>query len=152
MKKLLLLIVSIVMFSCGKETAAEKPARLLSQQDMENILYDVTIMQAVRSYQPQVLDTNKVDIQHYVYKKYKIDSLTYAQNNIWYAAHVEKYAAMLDNVAIRVQKEKDAVTKKIDKEKKKDAVKVSPSPVSANIAKKDSLRKVVLGRTQRQQK
>jgi len=143
MKKLLLLLLSVMVFSCGKETGAvEKPARLLKEDEMENILYDLTMIQAIRSFQPQVLDNNKVDAQHYIYRKYKIDSLTFAQNNDWYANDPELYNNMLVKVNERINKEKTAINKAV----KKDSVSVKKSPVTP--AKKDSLKKVVLNRLQ----
>ena len=146
MKKLLLLLLSVMAFSCGKENAVEKPARLLKEDEMENILYDLTMIQAIRSFQPQVLDNNKVDVQHYIYRKYKIDSLTFAQNNDWYANDPEVYKNMLDKVDARINKEKTAISKAV----KKDSVKVNKSQLPP--AKKDSLKKVVLNRLQDRQR
>jgi hypothetical protein len=148
MKKLLLLLLSVMVFSCGKETAAKKPAHLLTEGQMENILYDVSIMQAIRSFQPQVLDSNGVDVEHYIYKKYKIDSLTYVQNNTWYASDPEQFEKLLDKVAERIKKEKT----KADKLKDKGAAKTKKPKLSnpAMKAKQDSLRKVVLNRNRHQ--
>jgi len=146
MKKLLLLLLSVMAFSCGKENAVEKPKQVLSESEMENILYDLTMIQSIRSFQPQVLDNNKVDVQHYIYRKYKIDSLTFAQNNEWYANNPEIYISILEKLDARIKKEKTA----INKATKKDSVSVKKSPVTP--AKKDSLKKVVLNRLQDRQR
>ena len=138
MKRITLLLLSIILFSCAKETV-EKPKHLLTEDEMANIIYDINIIQALRASQPQALTDNDVEPKNYIYKKYKIDSLTFAQNNAWYAANMEKYEGIQEKASERIKKEKDQFSVKADTSK---AAK-KPDPVKAR-AKHDNLRKAAL--------
>jgi hypothetical protein len=105
MKKVILSLLLVTIFSCG-EKGPEKPERLLSEEQMENILYDLTLMQTLSSTNPQQIQQNGIDVQHYVYNKYGIDSLTLVQNQKYYSANVEKYQNMHHKVAERLKAER----------------------------------------------
>lgn len=139
MKKLTLLLISILFIACGGDPV-DKPERLLSEDEMVNIIYDINMVQALRSSQPQVLNSNNVDPQNYIFKKHKIDSLTFAQNNTWYAANFEQYEGIMKKVSEKIKKEKDMYAPKIDTAKvKKDG-----------MVRRDSLRKAALDKIKRQ--
>jgi len=111
MKKLVFILLSILAVSCGDELAP-KPETLLSEDNMVDILYDVSLLQAIKSFKPQALDSSHVDPRNYIYKKYKIDSLTLAQNHIWYASNLEQYEKMQKRVVTRLEREKDKLKPK----------------------------------------
>ncbi len=133
MKRITLLLVSILFLAC--ESGPEKPGRLLSEDEMANVIYDINMVQSMRSSQPLALDDNNVDAKKYIFKKYKLDSLTFAQNTAWYAANMEQYEAIEKKVSDRIRKEKDALTPKAD------TTKVKKSEVPGAQAKLDSFRK-----------
>jgi len=133
MKRITLLLVSLLFLAC--ESGPEKPKRLLSEDEMANIIYDINMVQSMRSSQPFVLDNNNVDAKKYIYKKHKLDSLTFVQNTAWYAAHMEQYETIQKKVSDRLKKEKEALTPKAD------TVKVKKSDVPGAQAKRDSFRK-----------
>ena len=137
MKKLALVIVSVIMFSCGGSTV-EKPERLLSEDEMTNIIYDITMIQAFRSVKPEVLDYNNIKGQEYIFKKYKIDSLTFAQNNAWYTANMDKYEAIQKKVTERIKKERKLFSQKNDT--------LSNPSKSGSRSKRDSLKKAALNK------
>lgn len=133
MKRITLLLVSILFLAC--DSGPEKPKRLLSEDEMANIIYDINMVQSMRSSQPFVLENNNVDAKKYIFKKYKIDSLTFAQNNTWYAANMEQYEAIEKKVSDRLRNEKEAL------EPKADTTKVKKSDVPGAQARRDSFRK-----------
>lgn len=137
MKKLVFILISFLAFACT-DKAAPKPDRLLKEGEMVNILYDISILQAIKSYQPQALEEGKVDAKNYIYKKYSIDSLTFAQNQAYYASKLELYESIQTKLADRVKKEKEALKKEMDTEEKK--LKASPKGDSLQKKKLDTLR------------
>lgn len=137
MKKLAFILVSFLAFACADE-AVPKPDRLLKEGEMVNILYDISILQAIKSYQPQALEEGKVDAKNYIYKKYSIDSLTFAQNQAYYASKLELYESIQAKLADRVKKEKETLKKEMDTEEKK--LKASPKADSLQKKKLDTLR------------
>ena len=117
MKKSISLVVILAILGC-KEDLVKKPDTLIEKSKMIDIMYDMALLEAVKYQNPAVLDSNQIHPKQFIYKKYKIDSLQLAQNNVYYAADYKSYKIMFDEVVKRVIKEKKrAVT--IDKLKQK---------------------------------
>jgi len=117
MKKLVFIIVALVAVACNNGLVPE-PDKIIEEDKMESILYDIALMQGIKSFKPAVLDSNGVDPRTYIYKKYAIDSLTLAQNHTWYASDLEEYEKMQQNVANRLKADRDKLTA-LSKKKKK---------------------------------
>lgn len=126
MKKLAFILVSaLALSSCGNQ-GAEQPKKLLSEEQMVDMLYDISILQAINSYSPSKLDSSKVDARNYIYKKYKTDSLTFAQNHQYYASDLDVYAGIQKKVAEKIDQDKIKYGIK-KKETAKDSVKGTSS-------------------------
>jgi hypothetical protein len=106
MKKIFYLTVFFGLFACN-ENPVKPPKKLLDEATMENILYDAAILQAVKLNSPDILQANKIDAKNYIYKKYKIDSTTYRQNNRYYASDVNKYKEMQKRILARLEKQQN---------------------------------------------
>lgn len=92
LKKLsLLLCVLMGITSCYKYNRPEKPEPLLTKEKMAHILIDLKIINAVTGLDKRVLDSANVTADGYIYKKYNIDSIQFAQNNAYYAYYVDEY-------------------------------------------------------------
>jgi len=142
MKSVALLLVSVLLFSCGK--SVEKPKRLLTENEMVEIFYDLSLVQAIQSFQPQALTDNDVDSKNYVYKKYKIDSLTFVQNNKYYAQNLEQYEKIQQRVTEKLKKQKELLVPK------KDSLSRPITNVPGAQAKRDSVQKGLLNKRKRQ--
>ena len=106
MKKILfLLLVSVAFASCKKNTVA-KPAQLIEEGVMVNIIYDLTILEAVKYENAASLEANNIIPKEYIYKKYSIDSLQFAQNNQYYASDIDNYKKIYDQVKQKMEKKK----------------------------------------------
>jgi Domain of unknown function (DUF4296) len=93
MKKYSLIFgVFFVLSSCGN-SVLDKPNNLIDDDTMIEILTDLSIMDAMKS-QNSVNGTLKFEVNDYVFKKYQIDSLQFAQSNKYYASDVPKYKRM----------------------------------------------------------
>lgn len=101
MKKVIYLFVVLAIFACSKNPVKE-PKVLLDEETMENILFDVAVLQAAKANSPEVLQANSIDSKDFIYKKYKIDSATYHQNNRYYAGDVRKHKHMHKRVLARL--------------------------------------------------
>lgn len=111
MKKLVFILLSALAISCGNETV-QKPEHLLSEDEMVDILYDVSLLQSLKSYRPQILDSNNVDPRTYIYKKYKIDSTTFSQNHNWYAHDLENYEKIQKRLVTRLERQQEKLAPK----------------------------------------
>ena len=130
----ILLILLLITVSCDKKFVAPEPDSLINQATMEEILYDIKLLKASKSKSYRVLKDNNVQADLYIYKKYKIDSITLRQNIEYYATKsfkkskeieenikaqfIAKKAALEKKAAdsIKVKKEKDSI--RLPKEKK----------------------------------
>lgn len=103
MKKIILLFI-IVLFittSC-KESVVKKPNNLIDKEQMITMIYDLSILEAMKS-QNAGIPNIYPKANEFLKTKYKIDSLTFAQNTKYYAADVEEYKIMYDEVKARLK-------------------------------------------------
>ena len=128
MKKIILLLSILIIFNaCSNKNDIPKPAKPIDKATMENILYDLALLQALKSYSPEKLSKNRINPKTYIYKKYKIDSLQFAQNNKYFASDIEEYKKMFENISNRLIAEKKLVDAIIKKEDKKQAKRIRDS-------------------------
>ena len=71
---------------------------------MVDILYDVSLLEAVRSQGINGGVTNK-EINDFVKRKYNVDSTQFVKSNRYYAADVEEYKEMYEKIKTRVDEE-----------------------------------------------
>jgi hypothetical protein len=118
MKKCFLITLAIVTISCA-DNPVPKPEKLLDVEEMENILYDVSILQATETHTSNTESVN-INISEFIYKKYAIDSTVFFQNQKYYSANIRKYNKMYENVLDRIQIQKNEIDTllKVDKTKK----------------------------------
>ncbi|WP_010253254.1 DUF4296 domain-containing protein [Myroides injenensis] len=100
---LLLLLLAVFIVSCDR--GIKKPNPLIEKDKMENILYDIALLYGAYNVNVYRNDTMpQVDINS-VLAKYKIDSLTFAENNQYYI-NLNKgvYLEMQMNIEQRIDK------------------------------------------------
>lgn len=105
MKQLLFLFVTFFIVSCSKNPVP-KPDNLLDEKTMVDILYDVSLLQAIEGSMPNKLMEHNIEMDQYIFKKYKIDSVTYRQNQMYYAGDARKFKKIYKKVLERLDKEK----------------------------------------------
>lgn len=122
MKKIgLLLIMALQLMSCKQ--GIEKPDAFIEEDKMVAILYDIAVMDALKSYNLNSPTANPVDSKAYLLKKYQVDSLQFAQNNHYYAADMARYKKMFEKVnqLLEVEKKKyEAEALKVGNQKPKE--------------------------------
>jgi Domain of unknown function (DUF4296) len=141
MKKILFLISIILFNACGNKSDIPKPDKLIEKEVMENILYDLALLQAIKNYQPDKLKKHSIDHKTYIYQKYKIDSLQFAQNNKFYAADMDEYRLMFQNVSDKLKKEKDLNDTLLNRENKVKSKKIKDSLIKKEKQKAKSFKK-----------
>jgi len=132
---IVIILVLFLSISCKKEIV-KQPAKLIEKGKMIDIMYDLSLLEAMRYQKPLSLDSIENDPTKFILKKYKVDSLQFAQNNMYYASDYESYKDMFDEVNKRIsvnQRAADSLAKidekKAAKESKK-KVEVSKDSVS----------------------
>ena len=135
------LIILAVFVSCKKELAKE-PKHLIEKEKMVDIMYDLSLLGAMRSQNAVFLDSFKNNSNEYIYKKYKIDSIQFAQSNIYYAADFKEYKKMYEQVKLRLEKNKKLAEAAVKAEKKKTALLEKKNKKLKEKKVNDSIKKV----------
>ena len=144
MKNLVLIILVLFLsVSCKKELVKE-PANLIEKQKMLDIMYDLSLLEAIKYQNPLVLDSNETSPTKFIFRKYKVDSLQFTQSNMYYAADYNSYKDMFDTINARLEKEKKSLEKKvkIDEKKEKIANKGKSKEQINDSLKKQALKRV----------
>lgn len=144
MKKFFVFISMLVLLVSCKQEVVAKPDKLIDEKVMTNILYDMALLEAIKYQFPYVVDSNQVNAPKYIYKKYKIDSLQFVQNNLYYASHFSQYKDMFTEVQNRIKTQDSIVNKQIISDRKKDSIKEINS--KKNKKKVDTLTAVKVNR------
>ena len=145
MKKFIILLVSLIYLGCNNKSEPKKPNKFIETETMENILYDLALLQALKSNSPDKMKENSINPKTYIYQKYKIDSLQFAQNNIYYATQSDEYSLMFERISKKIQTNKAKVDTimsrelKIKNKKTTDSLIKNSKKQDKNKVKKDSI-------------
>ncbi|WP_338647072.1 DUF4296 domain-containing protein [Flavobacterium sp. KS-LB2] len=119
MKKIITFLTIITLFVSCRDEVVNKPEQLIEKDVMVNIMYDLSILEAIRNQNPTSLDTFKINSRDYIFKKYKIDSVQFAKSNVYYAADYNEYKSMFEQISNRLETNQKKVDSLIKLEKKK---------------------------------
>lgn len=115
MRKIVLAIVLFAVFSCGNGVV-EKPDNLIEKEVMVNILYDLALIQSAESNNPSAFSQNQIKVNDLIYKKYNIDSASFAQSNRYYASDPHNYQKLFKQVSEKITAKKEALNQQSLKE------------------------------------
>ena len=147
-----IILVLFLSVSCKKELVKE-PAKLIEKEKMIDIIYDLSLLDAIKYQQPLSLDSVESNPTKFIFRKYKVDSLQFAKSNMYYAADYDSYKEMFDEINARLDKEKKTTEIKLKAEEKKaaKAKKIADAKKAAEAKKKklketpkDSVKKKVI--------
>ena len=123
--------------SCKKELV-KQPAKLIQKEKMIDIMYDLSLLDAMKYQNPISLDSVETDPVKFILKKYKVDSLQFAQSNMYYATDYEAYKEMFDEIGKRLsvnQRATDSIVKIEDKKAAKDKKKKEKDSIKEAVKK-----------------
>ena len=104
MKNILSIILLFLLSTSCNSNAVKKPENLIEREKMVDIIYDLSILEAAKSQKPIVLEQYQIKSNTYIYKKYRIDSLQFANSVKYYATDLEKYYGIYDSVNKRIER------------------------------------------------
>lgn len=103
MKKIFIFLAFTFLFLSCQETI-EKPDKLIEKPVMVDIIYDLSLLEAIKTNNNLLMQN--LNVEAFIYKKYKIDSLQLVQNSRYYASDVANYKKMYEEVAKRIEENK----------------------------------------------
>lgn len=122
--RIVLLAVCALFFMSCENLEVNKPANLISEDQMVEILYDVVLINSAKGINKQSLQKKIKNPQAYIYKKHNIDSLQLAKSNAYYTFKNEIYKSIYEKLDLKLTAQKteyEALLK--EKKRIKDSVK-----------------------------
>lgn len=140
MKRIIFFIATVIFFVSCKDEAIKKPKRLIEKEVMVDIMYDISLLDAIKYQNPTSIDSLKINPRDFIFKKYKVDSLQFATSNIYYSTDYEGYKVMFDQVAKRIEKEKKLAETIVKAEQKKlknsKKIKLEKVPITDSLVRR----------------
>jgi hypothetical protein len=140
MYKIILCTIVLMIFTGCEKELVKKPKRLIEREKMVNIMYDLSLLEAMKVEQNTIMDSVKYTTNQYIYKKYKIDSVQFSQSNIYYAADYKEYEKMYNQIKVRLENEKKQVEVLIKNKTKRELLKAKAKKKLKEKKVKDSIR------------
>ena len=106
--RLIFFLVLTVLLGCA-EKQLDKPKNLLSKEEMVDILFDISALNAIDGTYPNVLERNDLSVMGYVYEKYGIDSVQFASSDLYYASFPQVYEAIYQALEERMGQKRDSI-------------------------------------------
>lgn len=132
----------MLFFGCNNVIEKpKKPDNLIPEDKMVEIMYDVFLLNSAKGVNKIKLEENGVLPEKYIFEKYQIDSLQFANSNNYYAYETKTYESILNRIKDKIEiyrKEYEALTlvEEAAKEKKEDSLR------AIRVKEKDSLIKL----------
>jgi hypothetical protein len=148
MNKITVFFVLISFVISCKERVVRQPDNLIEKEVMIDILYDLSLLEAMKYQTIKPLENYNLNPSHYIFKKYKIDSIQFIQNNMYYAADYKTYKKMNEEITARLDKNKMQLEALIKKQENKalalEKVKSKQKKQSDSLAKiKKATREII---------
>ena len=154
MKKLNYILIIFSLFGSVNNSLIEHPnvpEDLISQEKMVDIIYDMTLISVAKGVNKSILENNGIIPEEYIFKKYSIDSVIFAENNEYYSFDLKIYQSIYDEVKIKLNKNKKLINdsiniaRKLSGELSKKLIKERKiNKISVDTIKFDSINKINL--------
>ncbi|GJH41119.1 hypothetical protein RCZ04_16690 [Capnocytophaga sp. HP1101] len=111
MRKIVYIIALLLAVVACKKNIVSKPDKFLNEKQMESLLYDLAVLESMKVSQAPMLDSLQFKPQQFIYKKYQVDSLSLAQNMVYYASLPKDYDRIVKKVEEKLRKQRDSIGK-----------------------------------------
>lgn len=101
------MLISLFVLSCNNIDRPKKPNNLISKNKMIDIITDINLVTAAKGIDKKLLEEKGINPQKYIYQKYNIDSIQFAESNNYYAYDVKDYEDIYLSVKQRLEKQKE---------------------------------------------
>ena len=111
MKKIIYIFALLLIVVACKKNIVPKPDKFLDEKQMESLLYDLAVLESMKVSQAQMLDSLQFNSKQFIYKKYQLDSLSLAQNMVYYASLPKDYDRIVRKGEEKLKKQRDSIGK-----------------------------------------
>lgn len=101
---IIFILFALVVLGCQDVNYPVKPKNLIAKDKMVDILTETYLDNAARSVDNNSIISKGIKMDSMVYKNFGIDSLQFAKSNAFYAADVNTYMEIVQEVEARLAK------------------------------------------------
>lgn len=98
MKGLMFILSFFVLVSCQDVKKPQKPDNLIDKETMVSILAEAYTGNAARTVDNKTLRESGIEIDAFIYEKFKVDSAQFAQSNAFYTNDINAYMELMTEV------------------------------------------------------
>lgn len=109
MKYIFTIFIIVGFLSCQEVIRPEMPENLIPEDKMVEVLTEVYLINAARSFDNRTILDNKIKLDSFIYNKFEIDSAQFANSNAYYTANLQTYDRLFVKVEGRMLKKKAEV-------------------------------------------
>lgn len=143
MRYIFTIFIIVSFLSCQEVIRPEMPENLIPEDKMVEVLTEVYLINAARSFDNRTIIDNKMKLDSFVYNKFEIDSTQFVNSNAYYTANLNTYNKLFVKVEERMKKIKTEVDSLVlvrVQEKEAQRIKDSIAGVENDSIRADSLR------------
>ena len=141
LKGFLIVLTLLVFVGCNEIQRPKKPDNFIKEDLMVDVLYDISLMRTLRTYNMNEMRSLGIVPDSLIYKKYNIDSLQFAESINYYSVNFNDYAALWEEVNKRLiaQRDKLQFNQNDEDSIRNAAEKIKRDSINRQAKSKDSL-------------
>lgn len=141
LKGFLIVLTLFVFGGCNEIQRPKKPDNFIEEDLMIDVLYDISLMRTLRTYNMNEMRSLGIVPDSLIYKKYNIDSLQFAESINYYSVNFNDYAALWEEVNKRLiaQRDKLQFNQNDEDSIRNAAEKIKRDSINRQAKSKDSL-------------
>ena len=102
MKYIAALVLVLIFWSCQDVKRPGIPENLIPEDQMADVLTEVYLINAARSFDNRTIIENKIQLDSFFYRKFNIDSLQFVESNAYYTSNLSAYNKLFTKVEERM--------------------------------------------------
>ena len=124
MRKKVILLGCLIWLGCAPQNSVEPPEQLISPEKMEDVLYDLSLIKALKNTNFQTEESKSILTPDYLFKKHNIDSLQWEETCV--TAKIQAVFTDLQESSERYPQVLDSIDTLLLRENKKIISRTSP--------------------------
>jgi len=119
MRKKVILLACLICLGCAPQNSVEPPEQLISPEKMEDVLYDLSLIKALKNTNFQTEESKSILTPDYLFKKHNIDSLQWEENLRYYSKNPKQFLLIYKKIQERYPQVLDSIDTLLLRENKK---------------------------------
>ncbi len=107
MKKIIFILL-ILFVLAGCESSNKKPDNLIDKKQMENIIFDILILNSINA--NSLMSEGEIIGDEFIFDRYSVDSIQFYESEIYYSKMPRVHSQIYSNVKKRILQKMDSIS------------------------------------------